>query len=212
MALQLSKPIYLVTDGGKFRTEESLVYVVARALDGANGGIGFVQLREKDASFSELVEDGKELKFLCETYDAKLIINRDLKVALEVKADGVHLGKEGPTIDEARSVLPRGSLVGFSAHSKEEALRALEDGADYVFISPIFSSKKNKHELLGIGLVEELSKATDKMVFALGGVNHKNIAECKKAGASGIAAISALLETAEPNSASERLFKSWSEA
>jgi len=143
MAAQTPKPLYLITDGGKLRREGTLVSVVERALEGADGAVGYVQLREQasesgGATDREALKLAGELRKMCEQYGAKLVVSRRPDLAVLAEVDGVHLGSRSMPIEEVRGFLGPNKTIGYSAHREEEALAAFQAGANYVFISPIF--------------------------------------------------------------------------
>ena len=199
MARKLIQPLYLITDGSKLRLGQTLVARIEQALVGAAGAIGCVQLREQvgetPATDSEVLVLAEALKPVCERYNAKLILNSNLALSKSPLFDGLHLGARSETIAAARVTLSKDKIIGYSAHSVAEALDALSQGADYIFLSPIFSplSKQDTRKPLGLAPLRELSLKTEKIVYALGGINRTNIAECLEAGASGVAGITFFL-------------------
>lgn len=161
---------YLITDRTKC---EDLLYTVEEAL---KGGVRCVQLREKDLSSLALLALAKDLRVLTNKYDAKLIINSRVDIMLAVKADGVHLSESGFDIKDVRDLIGDDKLIGKSTHSREDALKALEEGADLVTLSPVFdtASKRGLGEPIGLKPFEGLG---DKNIFALGGIGENNIDE-----------------------------------
>ena len=203
MAGKLIQPLYLITDGSTLRIEQTLAARIEQALVGADGAIGYVQLREQvgefPASDSEVLVLAEALKPVCERYNAKLILNSNLALSKSPLFDGVHLGARSETIAAARETLTHDKIIGYSAHSVAEALEALSQGADYIFLGPIFSplSKQDTRKPLGLEPLRELCLKTEKIVYALGGINRTNIAECLEAGASGVAGITLFLSFEE---------------
>ena len=177
MASKLTQPLYLITDGSTLRLEQTLVARIEQALAGAAGAIGCVQLREQvgetPATDSEVLALAEALKPLCEKYNAKLILNSNIALSKSPPFDGVHLGARSESIAAARATLPKDKIIGYSAHGVDEALDALSQGADYVFLSPIYLplSKPDSHKPLGLGPLRELSHKTEKIVYALGGID-----------------------------------------
>lgn len=171
--------------------------VVGAAL---KGGVGAVQLREKDLPDAELFELAVILRRLTREYQARLLINRRVDLCRAVGADGVQLGIEGLSVVEARRTLGDGPLIGYSAHSVAEARRAEADGADFVTFSPVFHtpSKAAFGEPVGIDRLREACAALNIPVLALGGVKSTNIARLMAAGAHGVALISAITAAADP--------------
>jgi thiamine-phosphate pyrophosphorylase len=180
--------------------------VVADAL---RGGLRAVQLREKDLTAGQLFELAVELRQLTREYGAKLLINDRIDVALAVDADGVHLGKAGLPLPEARRILGSGRLIGYSAHSVDEAVRAQLGGADFVTLGPVYQtpSKALYGEPLGVGTLAEATRAVTLPVFALGGIKQPSVAEVLSAGAHGVSLISAIMGAPNPTVETESLLR-----
>ncbi|MCP4295247.1 MAG: thiamine phosphate synthase, partial [Proteobacteria bacterium] len=134
-----------------------LTDIIEQAID---GGIGTVQLREKDLSTSDLYSLAKELRGITERKGANLIINDRVDIAIAVDADGVHLGWQSLKIDAVRRMIGQDKLIGFSAHSLEEADRAEKSGADYISISPIFDTANKDYLIkpLGVGEIGKIKE------------------------------------------------------
>jgi thiamine-phosphate pyrophosphorylase len=197
--------LYLITD--RMQTAgRSLPAVVADAL---RGGLRAVQLREKDLASGQLLELAFELRQLTREYGAKLLINDRIDVALAAGADGVHLGKAGLPVPEARRMLGSERLIGYSAHSADEALQAQLDGADFVTLGPVYPtpSKAQYGEPLGLSALSEAVRVVTIPVFALGGVKQASVAEVLSAGAHGVALISAIMAAPDPRIETELLLR-----
>ena len=184
----------------------ALPAVVADAL---RGGLRAVQLREKDLAAAQLFEIAVELRQLTREYGAKLLINDRIDVALAAGADGVHLGKAGLPVREARRILGSERLIGYSAHSADEALQAQRDGADFVTLGPVYHtpSKAQYGEPLGLSALSEAVRVVAIPVFALGGVKQASVAEVLSAGAHGVALISAIMAAPNPTVETETLLR-----
>jgi thiamine-phosphate pyrophosphorylase len=171
--------------------------VVADAL---RGGLRAVQLREKDLGAARLFEIAVELRRLTRDHGARLLINDRIDVALAAEADGVHLGRSGLPVCQARRILGDKRLVGYSAHSAAEALQAQQDGADYVTLGPVFRtpSKEAFGEPLGVAALAEASRILDIPVFALGGIKESSVADVLSTGIHGVALISAIVAAPDP--------------
>ena len=197
--------LYLITDRMQTAGRE-LPAVVAASL---RGGLRAVQLREKDLTAGPLFEQAVELRQLTRDYGAKLLINDRIDVALAVDADGVHLGKGGVPVREARRILGAERLIGYSAHSAVEALQAQHDGADFVTLGPVYHtpSKAQYGEPLGLSAVAEAARVMSIPVFALGGVKPVSVAEVMSAGAHGVALISAIMAAPDPTIETEALLR-----
>lgn len=180
--------------------------VVAEAL---RGGLRSVQLREKDLGAAQLFEIAIELRGLTSDCGARLLINDRIDVALAVDADGVHLGRSGLPVCQARRILGDKRLIGYSAHSVAEALQAQKDGADYVTLGPVFHtpSKASYGEPLGMAALAEASRDMDIPVFALGGIKESSVTDVLSTGIHGIALISAIMAAPNPLLETERLLR-----
>ena len=188
------KPLYLITDGGKLREEGTLVEKVQQALIGAKGKVAYVQLREHPIHDDVTKELATKLGDVCRVHGAKLIVNSRVDIASFF--DGAHLkSKQKAEIKIAKKEIGDDKVIGYSAHSVEEAKEVLDLGVDYVFLSPIYApiSKDNSSEPLGLDSIKELREKTDKTFFALGGIDLSNANACLNAGASGVACLSSIL-------------------
>lgn len=188
--------LYLITDRHQ-TAGRPLPAVVAEAL---RGGVQIVQLREKDLPASQLFELAREMRDLTRRHGARLLINDRIDVALAVGAEGVHLGKAGLPVAQARRLVGPERLIGYSAHSIEEALQAQRDGADFITFGPVYAtpSKAAYGAPLGCGLLAEAAGSLDIPVFALGGVKKSSIPELLDSGCHGIALISAVIAAEDP--------------
>ena len=163
------------------------------AMEAEKAGVDYFLLREKDLSPRELLSLAQDLRPLL--HRTRMMIHARLDVALACKADGVHLQKDNIPVAAVRSKY-RNLTIGYSAHSFEEMKMVEEEGADYVFISPIFQPLSKQSNLPPHGLAT-LTGWTTRMsipVFALGGVSHQNVSELEKAGCSGAAGISLFVQ------------------
>lgn len=195
--------VYLITDRGQARDGDILAAVSA-ALD---GGIRAVQLREKDLGGRDLFRLAEALRRLTARYGARLLVNDRLDVAYAAGADGVHLGGGSIPVGEARKLLGEKALVGRSAHGLEELRAAERDGADFATFGPVFAtpSKAAYGPPVGVAALAAGCAASKIPVFALGGVGPGNMSQALKAGAFGIALISAVVAAADPRAAALEL-------
>ncbi len=160
------------------------------------GGADIIQLRGKTVSKKDLVPLARELKEICHRYGALFIVNDDLDVALEVEADGVHLGQEDlPLLEAKKQVGARSFLIGRSTHSLEQALEAEKEGASYVALGPIFATPtKPGRKAVGLELIKKYSAALKTPFVAIGGIHLDNVEEVLKLGAPRIAVVRAVFE------------------
>ncbi len=211
-----ARPLYLITDGGGLREEGKLVPSLKAVIAAAPQRISFIQLREQvtgsetTCSDEELAEITAELLPLCDDAGIGLLVNRNASFANSANLNGIHIGKPVDAIREEREVVGD-KIIGYSAHSSDEAIVAFSYGADYVVLSPIYAplSKVSKRPPIGVRALKELRRSEDKPVVALGGITAANAGECRKAGASGIAVISSVLGTTEPAQAACSLLAAW---
>lgn len=186
--MQLPK-LYAITDRQWSNcTHEEIVRMLL------NGGARFIQLRDKEASARELLDQAMACLKLTRKAGATLIINDRVDVALTAGADGVHVGQDDISVAEAREILGEDKIIGVSTHSIAQFRAALETSANYIAVGPVYptTTKENSAAIVGLKLVREARKLTDRPLVAIGGINHKRAPKVIAAGADCVAAISAL--------------------
>jgi thiamine-phosphate pyrophosphorylase len=195
--------LYLVTDRNQTRGRD-LLWVLERALD---GGARAVQLREKDLTGKELLDLAAKARALCDRYSAPLFINDRIDVALAIDAAGVQLGRTSIPIDAARALLGPEKLIGYSAHSVEEAQRAQQNGADFLLFGPVhFTHSKAQYGMpQGVGALEKVVEKVALPVYAIGGIKPDSIIAVRRAGARGVALISAIISVDDPQNAAKSM-------
>jgi len=186
--------LYLITD--RHVAKKPLPEAVREALE---GGVRAVQLREKDLPVRELLALAQEMRAVTGEFGAKLFINDRVDVAVDVGADGVHLGNQSMPVDAVRKIVGRSMMLGVSAHSVAEAKAAEQGGADFITLGPIFEtpSKASYGAPLGLEPLREAKRTVTIPLFALGGVKGRNIGHVLWAGAYGVSVISAVLGAAD---------------
>jgi thiamine-phosphate pyrophosphorylase len=159
-----------------------------------DGDASFIQLRDKEASGRELLDQAIACLKLTREAGATLIINDRVDVALTAGADGVHLGQDDLSVAEAREILGEDKIIGVSTHSIDQFRAALETSANYIALGPVFPTltKENSAPVVGLELVREARKLTDRPLVAIGGINLGRAPEVIEAGADCVAVISAL--------------------
>ncbi len=189
--------VYFITDP-RFGRHEELAEKALKA------GVTAVQLRDKTASGRELCEVARRLRKLTFDYDALLIVNDRLDVAILSYADGVHLGQSDVPYEAARRHFD--GIIGVSAHSVDEAKRAGKY-ADYLGVGPIFATKtkEDAREPIGVEGLRKIIESVSVPVVAIGGINHENAAEVLKSGAFGIAVVSAIAASDNAFAAAKKL-------
>jgi thiamine-phosphate pyrophosphorylase len=197
--------LYLVTDRSQTHGQD-LPWVLERALE---GGVGAVQLREKDLGGKELFLLAEATRRLTQRYRALLFINDRIDIALAVEADGVQLGKACLPIVAARRLLGAHKMIGASTHSLEEAWAAEQSGADFVLFGPIFltPSKISYGEPQGLAALKEIVEKIALPVYAIGGIKPENIVETRDTGVRGVALISAVMSARDPTEATRSILR-----
>jgi thiamine-phosphate pyrophosphorylase len=197
--------LYLVTDLSQTEGRD-LLWVLEQALD---GGVQAVQLREKDLSGKALFELAEKTRRLCDRYQASLLINDRIDVALAVDAAGVQLTGVSLPVDVARSLLGPQKLLGASTHSLEEARHAQTDGADFILFGPVYftPSKAAFGAPQGLPALKKILENVSLPVYAIGGIKAEHIADLRNLGVRGVALISAIIGAADPKSAATSLLR-----
>ena len=189
--------------------DKPLEEVVSQAIE---GGANVVQLREKDLSAGDLFTLSLKLREITKNR-ALLLINDRLDVAQACGADGVQLPETGLPTSVARWVLGRHALIGRSVHDVEAAKQAEADGADTVVVGPVFkTASKTDAKPVGTALVKEVAEAVALPVIAIGGIKPANAGEVIRAGAAGVAVISAICTADDPKEAAKALSEAMAEA
>ncbi len=157
-------------------------------------GVRFIQLRDKEASSKELLDQARACLELTRAADAKLIINDRVDVALTANADGVHLGQGDLNVAEAREILGDDAIIGVSTHSLEQFKAAQQTSANYLAVGPVYATttKENPDPVVSLELVKAAKALADRPLVAIGGITVERTKEVIAAGADSIAVISAL--------------------
>jgi thiamine-phosphate pyrophosphorylase len=195
--------LYVITDRQQ-TAGRPLPAVVEAAL---RGGAPAFQLREKDLAPRELYPLAQEMRQLTQAYEARLLINDRIDVALAVDAEGVHLTTTSLPVAVARRLLGPERLLGVSTHSLAEAQAAAAGGADFVVFGPVFftPSKASYGEPVGLEALRAVCAAVALPVLAIGGIKKTNLDRVIAAGAGGIAVISAVIAADDPTAAAQDL-------
>ncbi|HSF05146.1 MAG TPA: thiamine phosphate synthase [Methylomirabilota bacterium] len=172
------------------------------------GGCRMVQLREKEWPSGRLLALAERLGARCREARVTFVVNDRLDLALAVAADGVHLGQEDLPPRVARPLLRPGMLLGISTHSVEQARAAQTAGADYVAVGAMFpTATKPDFELVGPDLIRKLRAEIRAPLIGIGGITHDNVGEVIRAGAAGVAVISAVCAADDPERATRRFLE-----
>lgn len=195
--------LILVTD--PFFGDERVVQCIQAAGRSLPAGALCVQLRDRQRPIVSLRIFASRLRIVTRTVGATLLINGNPRLARDVGADGVHLGRDAGTVEDARSIVGERAWISVSAHSDGAVARGVDAGADAVLVSPVFPSRAPSalapgKEARGLqALRTARARAQDRAgIYALGGVNEDNARACVEAGASGVAVLRALLANPEP--------------
>ena len=195
--------LYLVTDRGLARGRSTLEIVKAAV----SGGVTCIQLREKDCSTLDFIEQALAVKDCLGARQIPLIINDRLDVALAVGADGVHLGQSDMPLEMAQKIAGPSMLIGISAESLQDAIEAENGGADYLGVSPIYATptKTDTAPPLGLQGLREIKNRVKIPLVGIGGLNNSNAAEVIRNGADGVAVVSAIVAAEDPETAAMNL-------
>ena len=170
------------------------------------GGATMIQLREKNLSIDEFVEEALEIKEVCKKYDVPFIINDSLEVFLKVDADGIHVGQNDLSADVVRRIIGPNKILGVSAENVGEALLAEKNGADYLGVGTIFSTT-TKLDAITVSK-EELARICYNVkipVVAIGGITLDNIKELKNTMIQGVSVVSAIFKESDITLATRKL-------
>ncbi|MCX7626018.1 MAG: thiamine phosphate synthase [Candidatus Sumerlaeaceae bacterium] len=178
--------IYVITDTAL--AKRSHLEIAREVIE---GGGKVIQLRDKSLPREELLPIAREIRQLTTEHGVTFIINDDPWLALEVDADGVHVGQEDMSVAEVRKIVGPEKIVGLSTHTLQQALVAASLPVDYIGVGPIFPTrtKENPWPAVGIDLLREVRKKVSLRITAIGGINEKDIPELVRAGAHNIAFI-----------------------
>lgn len=195
--------LYLVTDRHQ-TCGRPLVPLLREAL---GAGLRAVQLRERDLATRPLLALAEEVLRLTREHKALLLINDRVDLVLAVGADGVHLRSDSLPVAAARRLLGPHRLIGVSAHSVDEVVRAESEGADFALLGPVYDtpSKRAYGPPIGLRPIEEAASRCRLPVMAIGGITAARIGEVRRAGASGVAVSSAILSAADVPAATTQL-------
>lgn len=200
---QLESRLFLVTDRHQTKGRP-LVPLLQRVLTAAAPAI---QLRERDLSARELVTLALELQAVTASRRSQLLINDRIDVALALEGVGVHLRSNSLPVSVARQVLGTQRLLGISVHAVEEAVQVESQGADYIVLGPIYEtpSKQMFGPPLGIHTLERACRLVRLPIIGIGGVTAARAREMRRAGAFGVAVITAVLGANDVESATREL-------
>lgn len=170
------------------------------------GGVDMVQLREKDRDDRAVCDAARTFRAVCDPHGALLILNDRPDLALECRADGVHLGQDDASIDEARAILGADALIGVSTHTPDQVAAAHDSLADYLAVGPVYATPtKPGVPPVGESLVRHAAAHAGKPFFAIGGIDTDNVAAVAAAGAERVAVVRAVRDAGDPRAAARAL-------
>ncbi len=195
--------LYAVTDRAWAADEEDFFHQIEAAV---RGGAAIVQLREKRLEDDAFLAEARRFAALCRELGAVSIINDRPDIALAAGADGVHVGQDDLAAGRARALLGPGKLLGVSAHSRTEALRARAAGADYLGVGAAFATgTKADARPISRETIRAVTAAVDIPAVAIGGVSRENILELRGLGLAGVAVVSGIFGQKHPEAAAREL-------
>jgi len=171
------------------------------------GGATVLQFRDKEMDETEAIEVCRKINKLTRKKGIPFIINDLIEVAKVVGADGVHLGQEDAPLDFARKILGKDKIIGISVETVEQAIKAEKEDADYLGVGPIYptATKLDAGRALGLARLKEIKEAVSIPVIAIGGIDEDNLEEVLRAGADGVAIISAVVGAPDITQACQKL-------
>ena len=180
--------LYVITDRSWLKEDETLLSVCEKVIQ---NGATFLQLREKELNAEETRKEAIELQKLCRSYKIPFVVNDSVEIAMEMDADGVHVGQSDIRDRDIRAILGPDKILGMTAKTVEQAVAAEKAGADYIGTGAVFGSttKKDAKNLS----IEELKK-----IAASGGINSENVSRLEGSGVNGAAVISGIFAAEDP--------------
>lgn len=189
------KKLFLITNSDKFLSKDEFLDAIASALQ---GGVDILMLREKIIPDNVIVELGHKLRTLCDEFGTTFIINDRADIAHIVEADGVHLGENDISVQDAREVLGHNAIIGKTATNPDEVIQAVNDGADYVTIVS---------ESMDFKTVQWLYENIDIPIFITGSIGTDNISELVSKGVQKIAITEPIMYAKSPEHAAREFLR-----
>lgn len=172
------------------------------------GGATFIQLREKSLNYSDFLDEAIEIRKICNKYKVPFVIDDNVEIALKSNADGVHLGQNDMSIKQARNILGENKVIGATARTVEQAVKAFQEGADYIGSGAVFAtSTKSDTVPLSYENLYKICHSVNIPVVAIGGINSENVKNLSGSGISGIAVVSGIFKSDDVRKSAEILKK-----
>lgn len=187
--------LYVITDE-RFHPGIDVYEVMEEAMA---GGADIIQLRDKDSSKRDVREKARELRRLTRKHDVLFIVNDHIDIAMEVDADGIHLGQDDLSLAEARKMMGNKKIIGISTHSLEQAKAAEAGGADYIGVGPVYATGTKEDGVAPVttAYVQEASENIRIPAVAIGGIKLHNVDQVLQAGARRICVVSEVVGAAD---------------
>jgi thiamine-phosphate pyrophosphorylase len=171
-----------------------------------SGGAGMLELRDRELSGALLAQHAETFRRLADTYGAPFIVNDDPELALELKADGVHVGQDDVSPSEAREIVGADGIIGLSTHSAEQIEAARSEPVDYISVGPVWETPtKQGRPATGLELIRTAAERATLPWFAIGGIDPANAGEVISAGAKRICVVRAIRDAPDPRDAAFEL-------
>jgi thiamine-phosphate pyrophosphorylase len=194
--------LYFVCDARPHGDDPELLLNAAMS-----GGAGLIELRDREHPRNAIERSGHTYRRLANTYGALFIVNDDPHLALELDADGVHVGQDDISPAEARKIMGPAAIIGLSTHSPEQIEAAANLPVDYISVGPIWETPtKEGRPATGLELIRTASEIAKKPWFAIGGIDTENVDEVASAGAERICVVRAIRDAPDPRAAATTLF------
>lgn len=194
--------LYAVTDR-RWSDNDTFYNHIEESLE---GGVTFLQLREKNLDTDSFFKEAIKIKELCKKYNVPFIINDNVEIALKSNADGIHVGQDDMDVKEVRKLIGKDKILGVSVQTVEQALLAQSQGANYLGVGSIFTTtSKDDAKSVSINTLKEICNAVNIPVVAIGGIDKDNVKQLSQTGISGIAVISAIYANKNIKSATMKL-------
>ena len=194
--------LYAVTD----RTWVGKETLFEQVEDALKGGITCLQLREKELSEEIFYQEAVKIQKLCRQYHVPFLIDDNVEVAIRCGADGIHVGQQDMAAKEVRKRIGPDKILGVSAETVEQAVRAEKDGADYLGVGAVFAtSTKPDADSVSRETLTQICKAVHIPVVAIGGIQQDNLVKLKGTGISGVSLVSAVFGSPDIETACKKL-------
>lgn len=203
---EIDYSLYLVTDRDLMSTS-TLAEAVEQSI---LGGCSIVQLREKHCSSLEFYQTAQEIKKITDRYQAPLLINDRVDIALAIQADGVHVGQKDLPAAKVRKLIGPDKILGVSAATVEEAIQAEQDGADYLGVGAMFSNQtKPDARITSISTLEAICNAVNIPIVIIGGINQATLPRFLHLPIAGAAVVSAIIAAQNITEAAKEMKTIW---